>query len=64
MAYVKGLYSKQLDWAAKYGLKESQIRISVGLESSESLLEAFEIAMRAADETKGGAGGAIQFQGG
>lgn len=49
MAYVKGLYSKQLDWASKYGLKEAQIRISVGLEEFELLREAFESAMQTAD---------------
>lgn len=53
MPYVKGLYGKQLAWAAKYGLKEAQIRISVGLEDIELLLDAFKTAVQAADATKG-----------
>jgi len=49
MPYVKGLYYKKLDWAERYGLKETQIRVSVGLEDTETLLEVFKDALRAAD---------------
>jgi cystathionine gamma-synthase len=52
MPYVKGLYAKELDWAAKYALKETQVRIAPGLEDTELLLEDFRIAVRAADEVK------------
>lgn len=51
MPYVKGIYLKTLDWAAEYGLKESQIRVSVGLEDTQLLLEDFKIALAAADAT-------------
>ncbi|OCK82085.1 cystathionine gamma-synthase, converts cysteine into cystathionine, partial [Lepidopterella palustris CBS 459.81] len=46
--YVKILYGKELDWAAKYDLRETQIRISTGLEDTELLLEDFKVAVRAA----------------
>jgi len=52
LPYVKGLYGKQLDWAANYALDEKQIRISVGLEDTETLVEEFRIAVRAADALK------------
>ncbi|KAK4499632.1 hypothetical protein PRZ48_010150 [Zasmidium cellare] len=52
MAYVKGLYSQQLDWVAQYGLKETHIRISVGLEDFETLRDRFDVAVAAADIEK------------
>jgi cystathionine gamma-synthase len=52
LPYVKGLYGKQLDWAANYRLKETQVRIGPGLEATEMLLEDFKDALRAADEVK------------
>ncbi|KAF1816803.1 cystathionine gamma-synthase, converts cysteine into cystathionine [Eremomyces bilateralis CBS 781.70] len=52
LAYVKGLYLTELDRVAKWGLKESQIRISVGLEDSEDLLRAFKYAVQCADATR------------
>jgi cystathionine gamma-synthase len=52
MPYVKGLFAKELDNIAKYGLNEKQLRISVGLEDTESLLEVFKHALTFADATK------------
>lgn len=52
LAYTKALYSKQLDWAKAYGIKETQIRISIGLEDKETLKEVFRVAMQAADAQK------------
>ena len=52
MPYVKGLYGLELEWAGKYGLKPTQIRIAPGLEDTELLLEDFKIAVRKADEAK------------
>ena len=52
MPYVKGLYGKQLEWAAGYGLRETQVRIAPGLEGTEELLEIFKNAVRVADEVK------------
>ena len=51
--YVKGLYIKELDKIAPYGMRETQIRIAVGLEDTEVLLEEFRIALKAADALKG-----------
>lgn len=50
--YVKGLYGKELDWAGKFGLRETQVRIAPGLEDIEVLLEDFKIAVMAADDVK------------
>jgi cystathionine gamma-synthase len=50
--FIKGIYGKQLDWAANYGLNERQIRVSVGLENTDVLLEEFKVALRAADSLK------------
>ncbi|KAG0648231.1 O-succinylhomoserine (thiol)-lyase [Hyphodiscus hymeniophilus] len=53
MPYAKVLYGQDdLEWAGKYGLKETQIRIAPGLEETELLIEDFKIAVRAADEVK------------
>jgi cystathionine gamma-synthase len=52
MPFIKGIYGKQLDWAANYGLNERQIRVSVGLENTDVLIEEFKIALRAADLLK------------
>lgn len=52
MPFVKGIYGKNLDWAAKYGLRETQMRIAPGLEDTELLLEDFKVALKAADEVK------------
>lgn len=53
LACVKGLYGKQLKDVKAAGLKETQIRVSVGLEGQSELLEIFEEAIRRADEAKG-----------
>ena len=52
LPYVKGLYGKQLDWAGKYGLKETQVRIAVGLEDTEVLLQTFKNAVHVADTAR------------
>jgi cystathionine gamma-synthase len=53
MPYTMTLYgAEHLDWVAPFGLKEPQIRISVGLEDTEALLEDFKVAVEAADEVK------------
>ncbi|KAF9482287.1 PLP-dependent transferase [Pholiota conissans] len=39
----------ELDWAAKYGVEEGLVRISVGMEDSRILLRSFEIALKAAE---------------
>lgn len=52
LPYVKLLYNDSLDEVKAYGLKETQLRISTGLEDAETLLETFKVATRAANATK------------
>ncbi|EKD18592.1 uncharacterized protein L3040_005949 [Drepanopeziza brunnea f. sp. 'multigermtubi'] len=50
LPYVKCLYGKdQLDWAQQYDLRETQCRISVGLEDTKELLATFKAALEWAD---------------
>ncbi|KAI1477592.1 PLP-dependent transferase [Daldinia eschscholtzii] len=51
-AYTMCTYKNQLDWAARYGLRPTQIRISAGLEDTDQLLEDFRIAVEAANQVK------------
>lgn len=50
--YVQTVFSKEKPWAAKYGLRETIVRISVGLENQEELLKAFQVAVYEADKIK------------
>lgn len=54
LPYVKGIYGRanQLNWAAQYGLRETMIWVSVGLEDGEELLETFKVAVRAMDSKR------------
>lgn len=52
LTYVKALYAKQLDWAKEFGLEETQMRVSVGLEDSEEILAVWKLALAAADKAK------------
>ncbi|KAH7333352.1 pyridoxal phosphate-dependent transferase [Rhexocercosporidium sp. MPI-PUGE-AT-0058] len=45
LPYVKALYGKQLDWAGERDLRETQIRVAVGLEETELLLGDFKAAL-------------------
>lgn len=49
-AYTMCAYKNKLSWAAQYGLKPTQIRISAGLEDTATLLEDFRIAVEAANK--------------
>lgn len=51
-AYTLCAYQKRLAWAAQFGLKPTQIRISVGLEDTQTLVEVFQVAVAAADRAK------------
>lgn len=51
-AYTMCAYKNKLDWAASYGLKPTQLRISAGLEDTDVLLEDFRIAVEAANKVK------------
>ncbi|PFH61607.1 hypothetical protein XA68_16868 [Ophiocordyceps unilateralis] len=48
-AYTVCGYMTRLDWAAGYGLKPTQIRISAGLEDTETLIKLFSVAVEAAN---------------
>jgi cystathionine gamma-synthase len=54
-AYTMCVYATKLDWAASYGLKPTQIRISAGLENTSTLFEEFRIAVEAANKVKAAA---------
>ncbi|KAJ8128599.1 hypothetical protein O1611_g5036 [Lasiodiplodia mahajangana] len=51
-AYTMCAYKKRLDWAAQYGLKATQIRVSAGLEETDGLIQEFGLAVEAADKVK------------
>jgi cystathionine gamma-synthase len=51
-AYTMCAYKGKLDWAAAYDLRPTQLRISVGLEETATLLEDFRIAVEAANTTR------------
>ena len=44
--YVQTVFCKENAWAARHGLKETIIRVSVGLEAQEALLKAFQEAVQ------------------
>ncbi|KUJ13977.1 PLP-dependent transferase [Mollisia scopiformis] len=50
--YVKALYGKELDKVGEYGLNEKQLRVSVGLEDTEALIDVFRHALTFADGVK------------
>ena len=41
------------DWAASYGIEEGLVRVSIGLEPVEELLEYARVALKAAEEVAG-----------
>lgn len=49
LPYVQVVFAKEKPWAARYGLSEAIVRISVGLEDQKALAMACLVAMRAAD---------------
>lgn len=50
--YVQTVFFREKEWAASYGLKETIVRISVGLEDESALVQTFERAVKKADEMK------------
>ncbi|KAJ9608192.1 hypothetical protein H2200_007180 [Cladophialophora chaetospira] len=49
LGYTLGIYGNELDWAGKFNLRPTQVRISVGLEDTQELLGVFKRAVKAAD---------------
>ena len=49
--YVQTVFYQEKSWARKNGLKESIVRVSVGLEDPNELQSTFQDAMLNADET-------------
>ena len=52
--FVKGIYGTELERVGKLGLNERQIRVAVGLEDTQILIEEFRIALKTADALKAG----------
>jgi cystathionine gamma-synthase len=52
LPYVRALYSETLDEAKATGMLPEQIRVSVGLEPTDELLEIFKAAVKKAGELK------------
>lgn len=52
--YVQTVFMREKEWAASYGLSESIVRISVGLEDEQALGYEFARALRLADRFKAG----------
>jgi cystathionine gamma-synthase len=52
LPYVKLLYTNELEKVKAWDLEETQIRVSVGLEVTEVLIETFKHALRKADAIK------------
>ena len=52
--YVQMVFQHEKEWAAAYGLRETIVRISVGLEDHEALAREFRRALRLADRFKAG----------
>ena len=50
LPYVKGLFAKELEWAAKYDMRETQIRIAPGLEDTDTLVDTIKRAVEIADK--------------
>ena len=49
LPFTLAVYSKELGWVAQYGLKPTQIRVSVGLEDRETLVEDFRLVLEVAN---------------
>lgn len=47
--YVQTVFHQEKEWAARYGLKETIVRVSVGLEDPRKLLKIFNDAMLKTD---------------
>lgn len=52
LPYVQMVFQKEKDWAARHGVKETIVRISVGLEDKEVLLGCLLRALQIADQGK------------
>lgn len=52
LPYVQLVMQNQKDWARGHGLNDTLIRISIGLEDPEELLEHLKAALQAADKVK------------
>lgn len=49
--YVQTVFHKEKQWAASWGLRETIVRVSVGLEDRQALLESFLVAIRLVDQS-------------
>lgn len=51
--YVQMVLQKEKKWAASHGLRETIVRVSVGLEDKDALLQSVKNAHMMAEKTKG-----------
>ncbi|ETI28032.1 hypothetical protein G647_00481 [Cladophialophora carrionii CBS 160.54] len=49
LPYTIGVYGGELEWVGGYNLRVTQVRVSVGLEEKEELVQTFRLAVDAAD---------------
>ncbi|OCT53515.1 cystathionine gamma-synthase [Cladophialophora carrionii] len=49
LPYTLGVYGGELEWAGGFNLRVTQVRVSVGLEDKEELVQTFRLAVDAAD---------------
>ncbi|KIX93390.1 uncharacterized protein Z520_10809 [Fonsecaea multimorphosa CBS 102226] len=49
LPYALGVYGNKAEWASAYNVRQEQVRISVGLEETEELVDRFRRAVEAAD---------------
>ncbi|KAE8318182.1 pyridoxal phosphate-dependent transferase [Aspergillus transmontanensis] len=59
--YVQMALQKQKKWAASNGLRETIVRVSVGLEDKDDLLQCVKSALAIAEKTKSGLVFRVQF---
>lgn len=52
LPYARAVYANELEQVEAYGLRPTQIRVSVGLEEPQELLETFKYALQMADIAK------------
>lgn len=56
LPYIKALYGKDLTQVSSYDLRETQLRIAVGLEDTEHLFAVFKEGVKAANKVKSAVG--------
>ena len=61
--YVQTVFFKEKEWVASWGLQETIVRVSVGLEDKQALLETFLEAIQAVDQLRSSETGLARTRG-